>query len=101
MMMALLWLTVSTPFVFRYQQEIKKTASATHKKSTSQNGDYNPFANAEEKTSSMNSFAEEYHHHTVEQKQMGQILAVSFCTYTESLYVAFHGEQLSPPPDFI
>jgi hypothetical protein len=101
MIAALVWLTISIPFVFNSQQllkEIEKTQSA--KASNKNNEENNPFANTtEEKTPASNSFSEEYMHHTDEHLQNNYTTNLSYSHADESLYIAFHGELLSPPPD--
>lgn len=101
MIAALVWLTVSTPFVFRYQQELKKTALAQKNQSPSScTEENNPFANTtEEKTSSVSTVSEEYLHHPDEHKLYGNTIMNLFSNRSVALYIAFHGELISPPPD--
>jgi hypothetical protein len=103
MMLALLWLTVSAPFIYASQQQLIKAGIIA--------GGDNPFTAAEEETSKSvdtsteektpsNPFAEEYlhHHHTEE------FFSSSISRYHKlenaGAYIAFHGELLVPPPDF-
>lgn len=104
MIAALIWLTVSIPFVFRYQQEVKKAQQLSEKNNPSSNNneDNNPFANTtEEKTSSVNTLSEEYLHQHDEHKFYDNAIITRFNRAAESLYLAFHGELLSPPPDML
>ncbi|HZH96061.1 MAG TPA: hypothetical protein VEY06_09255 [Flavisolibacter sp.] len=103
MMLALLWLTISAPFIYASQQQLIKAGIIA--------GGDNPFTAAEEETSKSvdtsteektpsNPFAEEYlhHHHTEE------FFSSSISRYHKlenaGAYIAFHGELLVPPPDF-
>lgn len=101
MIAALVWLTISAPFVFHFQQELKKIEKAQATKSPStEKGDTNPFANTtEEKTSSVNTFSEEYLHHSEENNLRTNKVFNQYSNLSESLYIAFHGELISPPPD--
>jgi hypothetical protein len=102
MVFALLWLTVSTPFVFASQQ---KTAE-NHKMANADNDiplneeESNPFGNStEEKAPTGVSLSEEYlhDHHS---SNYYFILASQFHKFEDAgIYVAFHGEMLVPPPN--
>ena len=96
MIMALLWLTVSAPFVFASQQ-------AQQKEFPQQTGsceDKNPFSTTteEKNESSVNSLSEYLHdlnstnHHFV-------VLTRIYKCHTSDLYYAFHPELISPPPE--
>ena len=98
MIVTLLWLTVSTPFVFKAQQEQKKEARGQSK----QSDNTNPFSNTtEEKNESSVSTLSEYLHeaHVIEH---GYTIIEKFekC-HAEDLYFAYHPELISPPPDAI
>lgn len=106
MMLVLVWLTVSTPFVNAFQMQMAerdhalKTApdrSATDTEST----DANLFANTtEEKTESGGiSFSEEYLHDHHELLDTEDDYLKHEPSGHSALYIAFHGELLSPPPE--
>ncbi|MEO5945286.1 MAG: hypothetical protein ABIP79_00605, partial [Chitinophagaceae bacterium] len=60
----------------------------------------NPFASTtEEKTPSVNTFSEEYLHHSEENILHKNIVANQYSNLSVTLYLAFHGELISPPPD--
>lgn len=101
MIVALVWLTISTPFVFHFQQELRKIEKTQAKKNPStEKGNTNPLANTnEEKTPSVNTFSEEYLHHSEENNLRTNKVFNQYSNLTESLYKAFHGELISPPPD--
>jgi hypothetical protein len=103
MILALLWLTVSTPFVFACQQEMAKQGKLSKAQAagtTSEEEAAKTVNNTtEEKVPSGNSFSEEYLHeqHTthyfifkVQQHHTGE---------NADDYVAYHGELLVPPPN--
>lgn len=107
MMLTLLWLTVSTPFVVSFQDELAKqgvTASNTSSASTDEEDTSNPFGNNTEEKPASNasvSLSEEYHLHD---SHKAEYLFAVTSTYHKcenaATYTAFHGELLVPPPNF-
>jgi len=100
MLLALVWLTVSIPYVYRAQQEIAK-AEQQQPASGDDESD-NPFANTtEEKTcSSTNMPTEEFlHDHHHELPHHFTEITSDLIHAHEATYVAFHGEMLCPPPN--
>ena len=96
MIATLLWLTVSTPFVFKSQQEQKKEAHSHSK----QNDNTNPFSNTtEEKNESSVSTLSEYLHEPVEVQNNFIVLTTLYKLYSSKIYLAHHPELLSPPPE--
>lgn len=107
MMLVLVWLTVSTPFVNAFQMKMADREAQLHKDcgdscKGASNSDCNPFANTtEEKTESSASltFSEEYlHEHHEHLTTLDDILQHARHGHSD-LYIAFHGELLSPPPE--
>lgn len=103
MILALLWLTISAPFVFASQQEFAKQCKAVASASQADNNEEessNPLGNStEEKAPSSSSFSEEYlhdHHHT--DHFFSIALQYHKCENADT-YIAFHGELLVPPPN--
>jgi len=101
MILALLWLTISTPFVYADQQQQAK--SKVVNTSSSENGEEeagNPFSNTtEEKNPNNNSLSEEYlHHDHLEEYFFSIALQYHKCENADT-YIAYHGELLVPPPD--
>ena len=104
MILALLWLTVSLPFVYNAQQllsgQTSITAISLEDNPVEGSEDANPLAGSvEEKAPAGASVLEEYlHHHdeafSVENPQLSHLDNRSY-----DLYLAFHGELLSPPPE--
>lgn len=101
MMLALLWLTVSAPFVFLAQQKLAEN----HKVSKAQlpvndEESANPFGNStEEKAPSATSFSEEFLHDHHEADHLCLIASQSHIMQNAGTYIAYHGELLVPPPN--
>ena len=103
MILTLLWLTVSTPFVMAsYQNAMKqdKTASIASPLTDTEEETANPFGNTtEEKSHNSNTFSEEYlHDHHAHEYSLSIALQYHKCE-NAGTYVAFHGELLVPPPN--
>ena len=93
MMIALAWLTVSTPFVYASQQHIAQKAATDSKGS-------NPFANTtEEKTESGPNTLSEYLHDAHEHFHYVPAPEGHNKCHSSDLYYAFHPELISPPPE--
>lgn len=103
MILALMWLTVSTPFVFACQQELAKKnkmeKTSAPVTSSEEETTKTPGTNTEEKTPGPNSFSEEYLH---DNHKTDYIFSLSL-PYQKSgnagTYIAYHGELLVPPPN--
>ena len=95
MIVALLWLTVSTPFVFKAQQEQKKEIQNQSKQT-----DNNPFSNTteEKNESGANTLSEYLHDHPSLEKNFILITRL-YKRYPSSIYCDHHPELLSPPPE--
>ena len=96
MIVALLWLTVSTPFVYAAdqlsKQEIQKETGSSEEES-------NPFSNTtEEKNESGVNTISEYLHHTHHSDHGFTTLTKSYKCHSSDTYLAFHPELLVPPP---
>ena len=100
MLLALAWLTVSTPFVYRAQQQYEKLAQQ-HQLPASGDEDYNPFATTnEEKTESgSNTLQEEYLHHGHHLDHHYTTLVKYYKCHLADEYIAYHPEFFSPPPE--
>ena len=105
MIVALLWLTVSTPYVFAYQQKISENdrleKNSPLTAGTNDEETANPFGNStEEKASGSNSsFSEEYlHDHHINEHFFTILTHYPKCQ-NAGTYIAFHGELLVPPPN--
>ena len=106
MIAALLWLTVSAPFVYASQQALVKQGKHV--------GSNLPFAANEEETAkpltgtteektpnSGSSFSEEYIHDNHTEEFYFSIVAQYYKFENASTYIAYHGELLVPPPNLL
>lgn len=95
MITALLWLTVSAPFVYqaqKIQQEIQKQSQQTE--------DNNPFSNTtEEKNESSVNTLSEYLHEPPALENNFIVLTRLYKLYSSKIYFEHHPELLSPPPE--
>jgi hypothetical protein len=100
MLLALAWLTVSTPFVYRAQQQQEKLAEQ-YQCPEDANEDYNPFAstNEERSESSSTNFSEEYLHHGHHMDQHFTTVVTDYKCHQTDEYIAYHPEFFSPPPE--
>lgn len=106
MIITLLWLTVSTPYVYAAQQLQEKHAltSSPSDDNPCDSEETNPFANTTEEkapSTSINSFSEEYLHHNEDLFHCAELLLSHKKDHTATEYTAFHGELLCPPPNSI
>jgi len=103
MILALLWLTISAPFVMAAQQEISKqdrAANATSPLAGNEEEAANPFGNTtEEKSPSSSSFSEEYLHDHHKADYYFSVVSQYHKCEDSGTYVAYHGEMLVPPPN--
>ncbi|TCZ64701.1 hypothetical protein [Flaviaesturariibacter aridisoli] len=100
LMIALLWLTVSIPFVYRFQQQQKaiKASIALEKSADDDSG--NPLSNTnEEKCESGVSMPSEYLHEPLHIEHPSGALSLQYHSYEQDDFVAFHPEFITPPPD--
>jgi hypothetical protein len=103
MIMALLWLTVSAPFVFASQQHLSSQAKQVPADSFADNEEEasNAFSNTteEKNPNSSSSFSEEYlHDHHIADYFFSEI-SQYHKGENAGTYIAFHGELLVPPPN--
>jgi hypothetical protein len=103
MIASLLWLTISTPFVYAAQQQQKAYSQPMPADEEIPGAEENnPFSNTtEEKAESGSGSLSEYLHHIHELIHPAGSLHKHNCSHDFSVYVAFHGELLCPPPNFI
>lgn len=103
MILALLWLTISAPFVIAAQQKIAKQDTATNSASPLAGNEEeaaNPFGNTtEEKAPSSSTFSEEFLHDHHKADYFFSIISRYHKCEDAGTYVAYHGELLVPPPN--
>ena len=106
MILTLLWLTVSTPFVASFQDEMAQQGYAGNDVSPAAADDEdtsNPFGNnTEEKPASNSSISlsEEYLHDSHKAEYLFAVTSNYNKCENAATYTAFHGELLVPPPNF-
>ncbi|MFN3298611.1 MAG: hypothetical protein ACK41Z_00305 [Sediminibacterium sp.] len=99
--LALMWLTVSTPFVMANQfNQDHLTSIESPIDNSGEEETANPLnSSSEEKPHNCNSLVEEYLHHT------SSLITISYTTLSHCIglhvdsYHAYHGELLVPPPN--
>ena len=95
MIVALCWLTISTPFVYAGQQVKSQSSQSTEKQDSS-----NPFSNTtEEKNETGVNTLSEYLHDMVHMECFSFTLVKFYKCHPSDLYFAFHPELISPPPE--
>ena len=103
MILALLWLTISLPFVYNNQQKQSERDKIENTTSAAQNNDdsINPFGNTteEKNPNSSNSLSEEFLHHHFIHDHFLSIAPQSYKCLNVDTYTAYHGELDVPPPD--
>ena len=102
MILALLWLTISAPFVTAAHQQMakmEKVADNSNPLAGTEEEAGNPFGNNTEEKAPSTSFSEEYiHDHHITHHFFS--LASQFHKCEDAgTYIAFHGELLVPPPN--
>jgi len=102
MLLALLWLTVSIPFVYENQQTFAKEKTGQSASHSNTADDDNPLTTTTEEKNSDNPgglLSEEYLHHADEDLNFVSNRLLSLHPAQEDTYTAFHGELLCPPPN--
>ena len=104
LMLALLWLTISIPFVYAGERELiehNKMVDAGSPLTTDEEETTNPFSNSteEKKSGNTSSFSEEYLHEHPDQDCFIIIPRQYHKCKNAGSYIAFHGELLVPPPN--
>lgn len=103
MILALMWLTVCTPFVYESQQRFAKQMELGNSPvdlGCNEDDPTNPLSNTnEEKKPSGNSLSEEYLHHHYAEDLFICPISPFHKSENASIYNAFHGEVHVPPPN--
>lgn len=98
----LVWLTISTPFVFNAQKAMaeREQKTADYNPFTDNEEESNPFSNTtEEKAPPANTLSEEFLHDCHISHYFGLITTSFHSCENTGIYVAFHGELHVPPPN--
>lgn len=105
LILSLLWLTVSLPFVYESQRELaKQSKSVTDQSplSSSEEEPANPFGNTTEEkapSSTTTSVSEEYLHDNHIAEYFTSLASQNHKCENSGIYNAFHGEVHVPPPN--
>jgi hypothetical protein len=103
MITALLWLTVSAPFVNAAQQAGEQLSTLNNSKGSGgddESAGLNPFANTtEERPESGSNTLSEYLHDMHMHMEYVDVLEEHHKCHSSDLYFAFHPELNSPPPE--
>lgn len=103
MILALAWLTISIPFVYNAQQELAQLEAMASDDETipSQKDECsNPLSGTnEEKAPSNTTLSEEWLHNTNEHPYFEDYKLSHNHRHSFDIYVAFHGELITPPPN--
>jgi hypothetical protein len=102
MMAALLWLTISAPFINSAQQELAKqdkVSNTSNPLAGTEEEAANPFGNNTEEKAPGTSFSEEYIHDHHIADQFFSVASRSYKCEDAGVYTAFHGEVHVPPPN--
>jgi hypothetical protein len=105
MILALLWLTLSLPFVYSVQQQLSKQDQSVNSSSPiteNEEESSNPYGNTTEEKSpngSSTSVTEEYIHDTHSGEYFYSLRSQYHKCEDAGTYIAYHGELLVPPPD--
>ena len=102
MIAALLWLTISAPFINAAQQELAKLNKISNTNSPltgSEEETANPFGDNTEEKAPGSSFSEEYIHDHHIADHFFSVASRPFKGEDAGVYTAFHGEVHVPPPN--
>lgn len=102
LIMTLVWLTVSLPYISDAQQHSTQVAQSSGKSSLPVDENNTPVSgNPEEKAASggINTLSEEYLHHPEELLSLEPTLIDHSSFHQICFYETFHGELLCPPPN--
>jgi len=101
MIVALLWLTISLPYIYKAQLKYAEISSAaTGYPSPAAEENTNPFSGlSEEKAPSATGINEEYLHHHDFHDAPWKLIEFLHGDFVSTLFPVFHGELLSPPPE--
>jgi hypothetical protein len=99
MVISLVWLTVSLPFLYNSICNNGLATEAESSAGTEQPGEELPIQSSEEKAPT-NNVQEEYLHGAAENLVLLSLFLDHMASQNSTAYIAYHGELLSPPPEF-
>jgi hypothetical protein len=99
LMLALLWLSVSTPYVYRFQQKVKAEKQAqTNAPDEDSEGSLNNNINEEKSESGPNTL-QEYLHEPLHLEHPSLAQVNEYGHFEQKASIAYHPELISPPPE--
>ncbi len=103
MMLALIWLTISLPYIYESQQKLAKEAPSSISDASPAGSNEEEAASpvgAEEKNPGSNtSISEEYLHDSHTGEYFFSAASQFYKCMNSDVYIAYHGELDVPPPD--
>ena len=100
MVISLVWLTVSLPFVYNFFCDNGFATEMNSSAGTEHPGEELPIQSSEEKAPTNNA-QEEYLHGAAENLALLSLFLDHMASHNSTAYIAYHGELLSPPPEFL
>lgn len=97
MIIALLWLTISTPFIYAAQQNAAKEVANTAANSETEDAPLNN--TSEEKSENGASTVSEFLQEVLDMERASKLKLKYFKCHSSDVYFAFHPELVSPPPE--
>jgi hypothetical protein len=104
MIVALLWITISNPFILTVTSQLDKHTNnqySANPMAGNEEETSNPYGNNSEEKSSVNSFSEEYLENHQTDEHLLSISSQYQNNENAAIYIAFHGELLLPPPNML
>jgi hypothetical protein len=98
MLFALVWLSVSTPFVYAAQQA-QQASKKHHNKNTSSNASQTNTVDEDEVVNSVANISEYLHSNDFAIKHFTPVPVKHTKCHPSDLYFAYHPELISPPPE--
>ena len=98
MVFTLLWLTISTPFIYRQQQVQQKIEKQKSDKDTDSSSNSLPNSTEEKSEKNTSTISEYLHDHQLIPEYNEALTQHCKCSDSD-IYLAYHPELLSPPPE--
>ena len=98
MLLALVWLTISLPFVYA-QQQVQKAAVEKQMDAQPADDDNSVSNPTEEKSGNGANTLSEYLHENHQAELLSSLIIKNYKCHSADPYIAFHPELICPPPD--
>lgn len=99
LIVALLWLTASAPFVAEIKDNINKSGIVVYGSIEETNESTNPYSGLNEEQCNGTGGFSEYLHEAVSFTPFAEQQLSHKCFVNGDIYIAYYGELLSPPPE--